>query len=38
LNNLKQRFAALYGERARVSWVREAEQFRVEIALPLELA
>lgn len=38
LQNLKQRFAALYADQGRVSWSRTATEFLIEIALPLELA
>jgi two-component system sensor histidine kinase AlgZ len=36
LLNLQQRLAALYGERARVSWRAEAQEFCVELILPFE--
>lgn len=36
LVNLRQRFAALYGEQARVSWRRNEQEFLVEMALPFE--
>jgi LytS/YehU family sensor histidine kinase len=38
LPNLRQRLAALYGERARITWQRDAAAFRVEITLPFEHA
>jgi two-component sensor histidine kinase len=38
LPNLRQRLAALYGERARITWQRDAAVFRVEITLPFERA
>ncbi|MBC3936600.1 sensor histidine kinase [Undibacterium rugosum] len=38
LQNLKQRFHALYADQARVSWNRTETEFLIEIALPLELA
>ena len=38
LPNLRQRFATLYGERARITWTKEHDVFRVEITLPLEHA
>jgi two-component sensor histidine kinase len=36
LVNLRQRFAALYGEQARVSWQQTDEKFLLEMALPFE--
>ncbi|MFZ6642972.1 sensor histidine kinase [Undibacterium sp. TC4M20W] len=36
LVNLRQRFFALYGEQARVSWQRGDEKFTLEMALPFE--
>jgi two-component sensor histidine kinase len=38
LRNLRERLAAQYGPRARVSWGRQADGFNVEITLPLETA
>jgi two-component system sensor histidine kinase AlgZ len=35
LKNIRQRFASIYGERARVSWTLADGQFLVEMALPL---
>lgn len=36
LSNLRQRFFALYGEQARVSWQQNNEEFILEMALPFE--
>lgn len=36
LTNLRQRFNAIYGEQARVSWQQANQEFTVEIALPFE--
>ncbi|MEN9865601.1 MAG: hypothetical protein RL748_1191 [Pseudomonadota bacterium] len=38
LKNIRQRFASLYGERARASWGAQAAQFSVELVLPLILS
>jgi hypothetical protein len=38
LENLRRRFASLYGDRARMSWAKRDGRFRVEITLPLERA
>jgi LytS/YehU family sensor histidine kinase len=38
LRNLRQRLANLYGERARITWQRDDDAFRVEITLPFECA
>lgn len=37
LHNMKQRFAALYGDQASINWERSDSEFIVNIALPLEL-
>ena len=37
LRHIRERLAALYGPRARLSWQQEAGHFEVEITLPLEL-
>lgn len=36
LSNLRQRFFALYGDQARVSWQRTDDNFTLEMALPFE--
>ncbi|MFZ6767899.1 sensor histidine kinase [Undibacterium sp. Di26W] len=36
LQNLRQRFAAIYGEQARVSWQQTENEFLLEMALPYE--
>lgn len=36
LRNIRERFAVLYGERARITWKRDEEQFVVEMTLPAE--
>ena len=36
LSNLRQRFAALYGEQARVAWQQNENEFVLEMALPFE--
>lgn len=36
LKNLQARFSSLYGDQARVSWVKSPDRFLVELALPLE--
>lgn len=36
LKNLQARFASLYADQARVSWVKSTDNFSLEMALPLE--
>jgi sensor histidine kinase YesM len=36
LRNIRERFAVLYGDRARIAWKRSDDTFRVEITLPAE--
>lgn len=38
LVNIKRRLATLYGERARITWVRHTTSFSLEIVLPFEAA
>lgn len=38
LKNLQARFASLYGDQARVRWVKSSDNFSLEMALPLEYA
>ena len=36
LKNIRERLAVLYGTRARISWLRGATQFSIEITLPVD--
>lgn len=36
LQNIRRRFASIYGEKARIAWTRTEERFLVEIVMPLD--
>jgi len=37
LQNIRQRFAAIYGEKARITWTNAEEKFLVEIVMPFDM-